>query len=134
MHNKKNRADVSSDTAPLTDNPFGGLESLVGSDPKPPVPQGPARPAPQKEPSQPKPLFRVARTRKGGFPVFLEKRAAGKTVTVIRNVTGDADALLSLLRKKCGAGGVIRDGEVELQGDHRAKVEAYLKEQLARSG
>jgi translation initiation factor 1 (eIF-1/SUI1) len=47
---------------------------------------------------------------------------------VIRNVDGDAEALLSVLKKRCGAGGVVREGAVEVQGDHRTKVEAFLAE------
>jgi len=57
----------------------------------------------------------------------VERRAKGKQVTVVRNVRGDAEALLDLLRRGCGAGGVARDGMVEVQGDHRAKVEAILR-------
>ena len=72
--------------------------------------------------------FRVGKTRKGGWPVSLEKRPAGKVVTVIRNVTGDAERLLSVLKKRCGAGGVVREGSVEVQGDHRTKVEAFFTE------
>jgi translation initiation factor 1 (eIF-1/SUI1) len=128
MHSKKQRIDLSGDSAPLSDNPFTGLKTIPGIVLADAPTQEAPKPAIQKEPSEPKPLFRVARTRKGGYPIFLEKRSAGKTVTVIRNVTGDADGLLRFLRKKCGAGGVVRDGEVELQGDHRAKVEALLKD------
>lgn len=128
MHSKKQRIDLSGDSSPLSDNPFSSLKALSGGTlPEAPAPE-PPKPVIQKETSEPKPVFRVARTRKGGYPIFLEKRSAGKTVTVIRNVSGDADGLLRFLRKKCGAGGVVRDGEVELQGDHRSKVEALLND------
>ena len=129
MHSgKKQRVDFSGDSAPLSDNPFASLNTLPGVPSPEAAPPEPAKPVISKETPETKPLFRVAKTRKGGYPIFLEKRAAGKMVTVIRNISGDADGLLRFLRKKCGAGGVVRDGEVELQGDHRAKVEALLKE------
>jgi translation initiation factor 1 len=66
------------------------------------------------------------RTRKGGWPLRVEKRAAGKVVTVVSNVEGDAQGLLAALRKRCGSGGVARSGLVEVQGDHRARIEEFL--------
>lgn len=64
--------------------------------------------------------------RKGGIPVGIEKRAKGKKVTVVSNIQGDAEALLSHLQKAVGCGGVVNPGEVVLQGECVAKVEAFL--------
>ena len=57
------------------------------------------------------------------------KQRRGKAVTVISGVPGDFAELTLLaqqLRKLCGAGGSLKDGNIELQGDHRDKVEARL--------
>ena len=51
----------------------------------------------------------------------------GKAVTVVRGV--DADALAALgrrLRAACGSGGTVKDGVLEVQGDHRDRVVALL--------
>ena len=53
----------------------------------------------------------------------------GKTVTVVRGLPLDADALVALgkrLRAACGAGGTAKDGVLEVQGDHADKVLALL--------
>ena len=53
----------------------------------------------------------------------------GKTVTVVRGLPLDADALSALgkkLRTACGAGGTAKDGVVEVQGDHVERVMAEL--------
>lgn len=70
--------------------------------------------------------FFVKRTKKGKLPISYENRAKGKKVTVISNVTGDPAILLQELKKKIGAGGVVRDDKVELQGDHQIVVEKFL--------
>jgi translation initiation factor 1 len=57
------------------------------------------------------------------------KRRAGKTVTVIsglRHDPGTFAALLKTLKQQCGAGGTFKDGELEIQGDHRERVAAAL--------
>ncbi len=57
----------------------------------------------------------------------------GKTVTLVRGLALDAEALAALgkrLRSACGAGGAAKDGVLEVQGDH---VERVL-ELLAREG
>lgn len=57
------------------------------------------------------------------------KQRRGKAVTVISGVPGDIAELTALaqqLRKLCGAGGSLKDGNIELQGDHRDKVGARL--------
>ena len=70
--------------------------------------------------------FSVKRTKKGKLPISYENRAKGKKVTVISNVTGDSGILLQELKKKIGAGGVVRGDTVEIQGDHQAVVEKFL--------
>ncbi len=55
----------------------------------------------------------------------------GKTVTLVRGLALDADALAALgkaLRSACGAGGAVKDGVLEIQGDHRERVAAWLVE------
>ena len=57
------------------------------------------------------------------------KRRAGKTVTVISGLQHDPAtlaALLKTLKQQCGAGGTLKDGELEIQGDHRERVAAVL--------
>ena len=71
--------------------------------------------------------FFVKRTKKGKLPISYENRAKGKKVTVIGNVSGDPSILLQELKKKIGAGGVVRGDCVEIQGDHQAVVESFLK-------
>ena len=57
------------------------------------------------------------------------KQRGGKTVTVITGVPIGDDALTALaqqLKKLCGSGGTVKDGVIEIQGDHREKVQAKL--------
>jgi translation initiation factor 1 len=54
----------------------------------------------------------------------------GKTVTVVRGIPPrDLTAVASDLKRLCGTGGSAKDGVVEIQGDHRAKVVARLESQ-----
>jgi translation initiation factor 1 len=57
------------------------------------------------------------------------KQRGGKTVTVISGVQGDdamITALAQQLKKLCGSGGTVKDGNIEIQGDHCDKVMAKL--------
>src|SRR5436190_8145404 len=52
----------------------------------------------------------------------------GKTVTVVRGLpTKDVEARAVELKRMCGAGGVVRDGTVEIQGDHRERIAEHLR-------
>ncbi len=58
------------------------------------------------------------------------KRRKGKTVTVVGNLQHNPAAferLCTELKKLCGAGGTVRDGEIEIQGDHRERIAAHLQ-------
>jgi len=53
----------------------------------------------------------------------------GKGVTVVRGVPlGDAElaALGKQLKAACGSGGTVKDGVIEVQGDHRERVMPLL--------
>ena len=66
-------------------------------------------------------IARVSRESKG---------RGGKTVTLIRGLALDADALADLgkrLRSACGSGGTVKDGVIEIQGDHVERVVALLQ-------
>ncbi|MEO8103172.1 MAG: translation initiation factor Sui1 [Betaproteobacteria bacterium] len=68
-------------------------------------------------------VVRVSRETKG---------RAGKGVTVIRGLGLDPVALTQLskqLKARCGSGGTVKDGNIELQGDHGDTVIARLREQ-----
>ncbi|MDX9974892.1 MAG: translation initiation factor [FCB group bacterium] len=119
---RQEKFDVRIDTEPLTDNPFAALR------PDAPAP----RPTPEPPQIESSSGFRVERTRKGGLPIFLEKRPGGKSVTVIRNLSGDLEEVLTRLKKLCGAGGALKDDTIEIQGDHRPKIETYLKENAGK--
>ena len=53
----------------------------------------------------------------------------GKGVTVVSGLALDAlqlDELAARLKKLCGAGGTVKEGRIEIQGDHRDRLVAEL--------
>ena len=59
------------------------------------------------------------------------KGRGGKAVTVVRGAPVDAAALVKLgqeLKAACGSGGTVKDGTIEVQGDHVEKVMALLQQ------
>ncbi len=63
---------------------------------------------------------------------FETKGRGGKGVTVVRGLGLDEAALAAVgkkLKTACGVGGTVKDGAIELQGDHRDRVMVLLKEQ-----
>jgi len=57
------------------------------------------------------------------------KGRGGKTVTVISGLPLDeagVKALAGELKRRCGTGGTVKDGLVEIQGDHRELLLAEL--------
>lgn len=67
----------------------------------------------------------------GVVRVSRQKRA-GKTVTLVKGLALDAAALAALgkqLRTACGSGGTVKDGVIEVQGDHCDPVMEFLTQQ-----
>ena len=48
------------------------------------------------------------------------------TVTGLPLSVADIEALATKLKKRCGSGGTVRDGIIEIQGDHRDAIVAEL--------
>ena len=74
----------------------------------------------------------VAATQGDGFARISResKGRGGKAVTLVRGLVLDAEALAALgkrLRHACGAGGTLKDGVLEIQGDHAERVIALLQ-------
>jgi translation initiation factor 1 len=60
------------------------------------------------------------------------KGRAGKGVTVVTGLglpLAEIEQLAAGLKKHCGSGGTVRDGVIEIQGDHRDAVVAALSKQ-----
>ena len=76
-------------------------------------------------------VVRVSRETKG---------RGGKTATVVKGVALDAAALTALgkqLKALCGSGGTVKDGVIEVQGDHCDRIVEALKKlghQVKRAG
>ncbi len=84
---------------------------------------------PEAEPEQSLP---VPRKKPHRLRVILDtKQRRGKAVTVILDIPHNPQAIAELaaaLKRHCGAGGTVKGKNIEIQGDHRAKIVARLKE------
>lgn len=61
--------------------------------------------------------------------ISVEKRPKGKVVTVVADLDPEGNDLVDLttkLKTACGAGGTLKEGRIEIQGDHREKAERAL--------
>ena len=58
------------------------------------------------------------------------KGRGGKAVTLIKGLAlseGDLSALMKKLKQACGSGGTVKDGVIEIQGEHREKIADTLQ-------
>jgi len=67
----------------------------------------------------------------GVVRIWLERHGRnGKPVSIVRGLRLDGAALAQLaaqLKRTCGTGGTAKDGEIVIQGDHRARIAAELE-------
>jgi translation initiation factor 1 len=69
----------------------------------------------------------------GIIRVGCERRRAG-SMTLVHGIGGASIQLIAKdLKQRCGAGGAVKEGVIELQGDHRDAVTAYLAERKIRA-
>ena len=81
---------------------------------QPAAPPGPALPPAQQTAC-------IQRTSKG---------RGGKVVTLVQNLRlspDDHKALTKHLKQTCGSGGTLKDGVIEIQGDHRDTIAVALQ-------
>jgi translation initiation factor 1 len=102
-------------------SPFAALKNVE----LPPVPA--ARPSPNR--------ISVASTvpKKDRGRVDIKRQTAhrgGKTVTVVSGFLGmslaEKERLATEIQKACGAGGTVKGGQIEIQGDKRVEVARIL--------
>ena len=58
------------------------------------------------------------------------KGRKGKSVTIVRGLQHNPDTMeeiAKILKQHCGAGGTVKDGDVEIQGDQRMRVAEKLR-------
>ena len=63
--------------------------------------------------------------------ISTDSRRYGKVVTIVEGFDPsdiDIDDLARKLKTKCAAGGTAKDGKIELQGEHKKKVQKALEE------
>ncbi len=63
--------------------------------------------------------------------ITVDSRRYGKKMTIVEGISDssiDLDNLLSTLKGRCACGGTLKDGHIELQGDHARKVQKVLED------
>ncbi|MDQ8185607.1 translation initiation factor [Pelagicoccus sp. SDUM812002] len=102
-------------------NPFDSLD--LGS-----LPSGPTVPSPKSAASK------VAEKKnRGRLDVKREKSGrGGKTVTVVSGWKGisaeEKSVLAKSIQKRCGVGGAVKNGNIEIQGDKREETRTILED------
>ena len=98
---------------------MGLVAALLGGRAEFPAPPAEA-PAPPKKPAE-RPVVRVGRETKG---------RRGKGVTTVFDLplsASEIEKLAARLKAKCGTGGTVKDGVIEIQGDHRDRLVSELE-------
>jgi translation initiation factor 1 len=58
------------------------------------------------------------------------KSRGGKVVSLVKGLAlteGDLTALAKQIKQACGSGGTVKEGVIEIQGDHREKIADVLR-------
>lgn len=117
---KTPRISTDGSASPLGQNPFGAL-SAAG------LPQLPQSAAPAPVAKAPEPV----KKNRGRVEVRRETGGrGGKTVTTVSGFVGiglpEKEELAKKMRAAAGAGGTVKDGAIEIQGDKREVVAKIL--------
>ncbi|QDU03570.1 translation initiation factor Sui1 [Gimesia chilikensis] len=78
----------------------------------------------------PEPSFRIPPEQQTAR-LSIEKRKKGKRVTVIRGLPAEGNDLPELLKQikdRCGAGGALKDEDLEIQGEQLDRVRETLQQ------
>ncbi len=61
--------------------------------------------------------------------LHLDRKGGGKIVSIVRGLQESNDVLTVIakdLKKGCGVGGSVKNGEILIQGNHREKIQNLL--------
>ena len=89
---------------------------------------------PEGSSAMPLPSAPPAKAKNRGRVDIIRQKAGrgGKTVTVAKNFVGiglpEKERLAKAMQKACGAGGTVKDGQIEIQGDKREDMARILTE------
>jgi translation initiation factor 1 len=87
------------------------------------------RPSPEGSPTG---VLREGRIAPNQQTIYLHRESAGrggKAVTLVKNLALSAEGMKSLakrLKQECGTGGTVKDGIIEIQGEHRERIAGVL--------
>ncbi|HUG10991.1 MAG TPA: translation initiation factor [Opitutaceae bacterium] len=118
---RKDRVPTDGGVNPLAQNPFAALSTAGLPQSAAPTPTTPV--AKNSPPTKNRGRVEVRRETAG---------RGGKTVTSVSGFTGiglpEKESLAKQMQRACGTGGTVKDGRIEIQGDHREKIAAILAE------
>lgn len=69
--------------------------------------------------------------------VFTQERTFGKSVTIVKGLNEeqvDLGEIASKLKKSLACGGTVKEGQIELQGNHKSRVKDLLVDMGFSSG
>lgn len=127
MSRKKKKVDASAGEAALPNASlaFGALDALAD------LPAGPEGPLP----ATPEKTSKRGQKNTSRGRVDLVRQTAhrgGKVVTIAQNFVGigapEIQSLAKKMQKSCGAGGTVKEGRIEIQGDKREEMKRILTE------
>jgi len=75
--------------------------------------------------------FEVISPRDQKVRIHLDRKGGGKIVSVVKGLKEHDDKIKLIakeLKKACGVGGAAKGGEILIQGNHREKIQALLKQ------
>ena len=60
--------------------------------------------------------------------LHLDRKAGGKIVTLVRGIKPASSLVVMAreLKKSCGVGGAVKNGDILIQGSHREKIKEIL--------
>lgn len=126
MSRPKDRIPTDGTASSLSQNPFGALSAagLPAGTPAPTAAVPAGKPAAKEEPP----------TKNRGRVEIRRETAGrgGKTVTTVSGFMGiglpEKEDLAKKIQRACGAGGTVKDGRIEIQGDRRDIAARILEE------
>jgi translation initiation factor 1 len=84
----------------------------------------------RKQDNKPTPTNSLPPQQQTAYLCRESKGRGGSVVTLVKNLTlsdTDLKALAKKLKTACGSGGTVKNGLIEIQGEHREKIAATLE-------